>query len=90
MTKSQIFKSQFPNFKGALNFFTDDCEQLNFIDVVSDTVEFTRAITSLCWYSETEVRVEPLSFIMDGMTNDEFQDLLSMITFLNLIAYITN
>ena len=41
MTKSQIFKSQFPNFKGALNFFTFDDEQLNFIDVVSDTVEFT-------------------------------------------------
>ena len=84
MTKSQIFKSQFPNFKGALNFFTFDDEQLNFIDVVSDTVEFTitkrKAIqphkTKVYFrISETEVRVRPLSFIMDGMTNDEFSAL---------------
>ena len=73
MTKSQIFKSQFPNFKGALNFFTFDDEQLNFIDVVSDTVEFT--ITKQGYIPETEVRVQPLSFIMDGMTNDEFSAL---------------
>jgi len=80
MTKSQIFKSQFPNFKGALNFFTFDDEQLNFIDVVSDTVEFTITKRKAMqhpelWYSETEVRVRPLSFIMDGMTNDEFSAL---------------
>ena len=80
MTKSQIFKSQFPNFKGALNFFTFDDEQLNFIDVVSDTVEFTITKRKAMqypelWYSETEVRVQPLSFIMDGMTNDEFSAL---------------
>ena len=83
MTKSQIFKSQFPNFKGALNFFTFDDEQLNFIDVVSDTVEFTitkrkplyQPIGPELWYSETVHKERPLSFIMDGMTNDEFSAL---------------
>jgi hypothetical protein len=68
MTKSQIFKSQFPGFKEAFHFFTSDCEQINFIDVESDTVEFTRTVTARCGCcSDIEEREESLSFIMDGM-----------------------
>ena len=79
MTKSQIFKSQFPGFKEVFHFFTSDCEQINFIDVESDIVEFTTTCTASCGCcSEIEERVESLSFIMDGMTDDEFQDLLDL------------
>jgi hypothetical protein len=78
MTKSQIFKSQFPNFIGVVNFFTSDCEQLNFINVEDNLVEFTRTVRASCdCCSEIEEREESLSFIMDGMTDDEFQDLLN-------------
>ena len=78
MTKSQIFKSQFPNFVGAVNFFTSDCERLNFINVQANSIEFTRTVRASCdCCSEIEEREESLSFIMDGMTDDEFQDLLN-------------
>ena len=77
MTNSQIFESQFPNFKGVVDFFTSDAEQLNFINVEADSVEFTRTVTASCGCCfEVEEREESLSFIMDGMTYDEFQDLL--------------
>jgi hypothetical protein len=80
MTKSQIFKSQFPGFIGVVNFFTSDCEQINFIDVESDIVEFTTTCTASCGCcSEIEENVDSLSFIMDGMTDDEFQDLLDLL-----------
>jgi hypothetical protein len=78
MTRSQIFKSQFPNFIGVVNFFTSDCEQLNFINVEDNLVEFTRTVVASCGCcSEIVEREESLSFIMDGMTDDEFQDLLN-------------
>jgi hypothetical protein len=78
MTKSQIFKSQFPNFVGVVDFFTSDCEQLNFINVEDNLVEFTRTVRASCdCCSEIEEREESLSFVMDGMTDDEFEDLLN-------------
>ena len=78
MTKSQIFKSQFPNFIGVIDFFTSDCEQLNFINVEEDIVEFTKTVRASCdCCSEIEEREESLSFIMDGMMDDEFEDLLN-------------
>ena len=81
MTKSQIFESQFPNFKGVVDFFTSEAEQLNFIDVLNDTVEFTTTATAECGCCfEVEEREESLSFIMDGMTDDEFQDLVASVS----------
>lgn len=78
MTKSQIFKSQFTNFKGVVDFYTSDCEQLNFIDVPNDTVEFTTTDMAECGCClEIVEREESLSFIMDGMMDDEFEDLLN-------------
>jgi hypothetical protein len=80
MTNSQIFKLQFPEFKGVVDFFTSDCEQVNFIDVETDTVEFTITCTASCGCcSDIEQREESLSHIMDGMTDDEFQELISVI-----------
>ena len=80
MTKSQIFKSHFPEFKGVVNFFTSDCEQVNFIDVPNDSVEFTTTSVASCGCChETDEREESLSHIMDFMMDDEFHDLLSII-----------
>ena len=48
MTKSEIFKSKFPDFCGTVGFFTEDCQMVNFIDVESDLVEFTTSATANC------------------------------------------
>ena len=80
MTKSQIFKSKFPEFVGVVNFFTSDCEQLNFIDVPNDTVEFTTTFMLSCQCcSDIDQREESLSHIMDLMMDDEFEDLLKLL-----------
>lgn len=79
MTKSEIFKSKFPEFKGVVNFFTSDCEQVNFIDVPNDTVEFTTSFVLSCQCcSDIDQREEPLSHIMDLMSDDEFENLLEL------------
>jgi len=81
MTKSQTFKSQFPNFKGVVDFFTSDAEQLNFIDVPNGTVEFTTTGTASCGCcSEINEWSESLSWVMDSMTDDEFQDLVTLVS----------
>ena len=80
MTKSQIFKSHFPEFKGVVNFFTSDCEQVNFIDVPNDSVEFTTTTVGSCGCChEVHENEESLSHIMDLMMDEEFQELLSII-----------
>lgn len=81
MTKSQTFRSQFPNFKGVVDFFTSDAEQLNFIDVQGDSVEFTTAGTAECGCCpETKEWSESLSHVMDFMTEDEFKDLVASVS----------
>jgi hypothetical protein len=67
MTKSQIFKSKFPEFVGVVNFLTSDCEQVNFIDVPNDLIKFTTTLMS--WENS-------LSHVMDFMSDDEFENLL--------------
>ena len=80
MTKSQIFKSKFPEFKGVVDFFTSDCEQLNFIDVPNDTVEFTTTFTLSCQCcTDIDQREESLSHLMDDMSDSEFEELLELI-----------
>ena len=79
MTKSQIFKSKFPEFKGVINFFTSDCEQLNFLDVPNDTIEFTTTFTLSCGCcSDWNQNESDLSHIMDLMSDSEFEDLLEL------------
>ncbi len=80
MTKSETFKLHFPEFKGVVDFFTSDCEQLNFIDVPNDIVEFTTSFTLECGCcSGFEEREESLSHIMDLMSGGEFVELLSIV-----------
>jgi hypothetical protein len=80
MTKSERFKSKFPEFVGVVDFFTSDCEQVNFIDVPNGTVEFTTMFTLSCGCCSDSIQDEAsLSHIMDLMSDDEFEDLLSII-----------
>lgn len=81
MTKSQTFRSQFPNFKGVVDFFTSDAEQLNFIDVQGNSVEFTTTGMAECGCCpEIKEWSESLSWVMDSMTDDEFQDLVTLVS----------
>jgi hypothetical protein len=48
MTNVEKFQSQFPNFSGPVNLFTDDARQVNFIDTDTNTVDFTTTFTSHC------------------------------------------
>ena len=79
MTKSEIFKSKFPDFKGTVGFFTDDCQMVNFIDVESDLVEFTTSVSMSCLCcSETESHSVTLSEMFDDMSDRDFEDFIKM------------
>ena len=80
MTKSETFKLHFPEFVGVVNFFTSDCEQLNFIDVPNNIVEFTTSTAARCGCChEIHQNEESLSHIMDLMSGGEFVELLSVV-----------
>jgi hypothetical protein len=76
MTNTETFKSKFPGFKGVVNFYTLGNEQINFIDVDADRVEYTYTYTMQCGCCvDRESDVESLSYIMDDMGNTEFGEL---------------
>lgn len=79
MTKSEIFKSKFPVFKGTLGFFTDDCQLINFIDVEQDIVEFTTTVAMSCLCcTDTESHFVTLSEMFDTMSDEDFSEFLKM------------
>ena len=76
MTNSEKFKVRFPDFKGAVDFYTLDSEQLNFIDVENDKVEFTVGRVHDCGCcSSYEEDQSNLMYVMDNMRDDEFEEL---------------
>jgi hypothetical protein len=78
MTKVEKFKSQFPNFSGQVNLFTDDCQQVNFIDVDTDTVEFTTTSTARCWCcSYCESHTIDLGEFLNELSDDDFELLIN-------------
>jgi hypothetical protein len=76
MTNTETFKSKFPGFKGVVNFRTNEGEQINFIDVESNLVEFTVYETYECGccgdYYDNSCQ---LPFMLDDMSNDQFDEL---------------
>jgi len=78
MTKSDIFKDKFPGFKGAVDFYTTDGEQINFIDVPNNQVRYTYYFVEPCGccYGRDE-DTETLEFMLDDMIEDEFKELCS-------------
>ena len=80
MNKALQFKNQFPEFCGVVNFFTDDCEQVNFIDVESNLVEFTTTVTAQCGCcSEIETHSESLIYFLELMSDEDFEMLIKTI-----------
>ena len=69
MEKSEIFKSRFPDFKGTIGFYTEDCRMASFVDAERDIVEFATAPMSRAaiWPNAS------LSETIDGMSDMEFE-----------------
>ena len=78
MTKSEIFKDKFPEFKGVVNFKTIDNDQINFIDVEANRVEYTYTYVMNCGCcTDVESDVETLGFMLEIMEDGEFEELCS-------------
>jgi hypothetical protein len=78
MTKSEIFKDKFPEFKGVVNFNTISNDQINFIDVEANRVEYTYIYVMNCGCCvDIESDVETLEFMLDDMSDGEFEELCS-------------
>jgi hypothetical protein len=74
MTNSEKFKKQFPDFKGIIDYYTDDREELNFIDVQADEVDFITIVPLSCGCCfDYESRTETLSHVMDKMRDQDFK-----------------
>ncbi len=81
MTKSQIFKNKFPEFKGivdAIKFdsYGDTKEIIDFIDVPNNRVNYTYYYLEecgCCYGSDTDT--ETLEFMLDDMSDNEFDGL---------------
>jgi len=78
MTNVEKFKSQFPNFSGVVNLFTDDCQQVNFIDTDTDLIDFTTTFTARCGCCiDTEQQSEDLSDFLNGLSDNDFELLIN-------------
>ncbi len=74
MKNSEKFKKQFPDFQGVIDYYTDDAEQLNFIDVQADEVDYTTTVQLSCGCCHDSISdTETLSYIMDGMRDRDFK-----------------
>ena len=81
MTKVEIFKKQFPELCSAVNFFTDDCEQVNFIDVESNLVEFTTTVTARCGCcSDVKEHAASLDEFFEFISDEDFEILIEQLT----------
>lgn len=73
----QQFITQFPELTTSLNFFTEDCEQVNFIDTESNTIEFTRTVTARCGCcSDFEQFDDNLDHFIDSLSESDFKELM--------------
>ena len=81
MTNVEKFKSQFPNFSGVVNLFTDDCQQVNFIDTDTDTVDFTTTITAPCGCCpDIESHTIDLGEFLNTLSDDDFDILINQLS----------
>ena len=81
MTKLEIFKNKFPGFKGVVNFKTTDNDQINFIDVEANRVEYTYTYVMNCGCcTDIESDVETLGFMLEIMSDAEFEELCNEVS----------
>lgn len=74
-------KQLFPDFVGAVNFFTEDCEQVNFISFENNSVEFTKTVTAFCGCcSDIIEREENLDWFVNFLSDSDFEELIFELT----------
>ena len=70
-------KQIFPDFIGAVTFFTEDYEQVNFISLETNSVEYTKTVTASCGCcSDIEEREANLDWFVDCLSDSDFEELL--------------
>jgi hypothetical protein len=80
MTKFKQFKALISEFKGVVDFFTDDCERINFIYVEANLVEFTKPEMGRCGCCyEIESHSMPVDEFLDYISEDDFEMLVKEI-----------
>ena len=80
MKKLDRIKSINDEFVGVVDIFTQDCKQINFIDVENNIIEFTTTTFSHCSpFNEIEQFEEDLSKFIEDMDEDDFIELLNEI-----------
>ena len=81
MTKAEIFKDKFPEFKGEVDVYKDDQwgdtkEILEFIDVPNNQVRYTYFFLEECGCCHgRDEDTETLEFMLDDMSEGEFDGL---------------
>ena len=81
MEKSQIFKSKFPEFIGAVEAYKydnygDTSEIINFISVPGNYANYTYYFTAECGCcSDSDTDTELLAHVLDDMSDTEFNEL---------------
>jgi len=78
MDNFTILKQHFPDFVGSVNFFTEDCDQVNFISIETNTVEFTKTVTARCGCcSDIEEHEADLDWFVNCLSESDFEEFLS-------------
>jgi hypothetical protein len=81
MTKAEIFRTKFPEFKGEVDVYKDDQwsdtkEILDFIDVPRNQVKYTYFFVEECGCCNgSDEDTETLEFMLDDMSEGEFEEL---------------
>jgi len=77
MTKSQIFKNMFPEFKGEVDVYKGETKEiLDFIDVPNNRVNYTYYYLEECGCCHgRDEDTETLEYVLDDMTDGEFEEL---------------
>ena len=76
MTNSEIFRKRFPDFKGVVDYYTDENNQLNFIDVQENQVEYSYSYVEECGCCHGfDNDTGTLEYILDDLTPEDFEEL---------------
>ena len=78
--QSQQFKEKFSTLRKSLQFYTEDCEIVTYIDTETNSIEFTKSILSSCGCcAEYEQFDDELDRFIDGLSESDFQELMTQI-----------
>lgn len=74
------FKTLFPDLTASLDFYTEHCETITFIDVESNRIEFIKSITLSCGCcGEYEQFDDDLDHFIGFLSDSDFQELTDIL-----------